>query len=132
MIGETIDGHDLDMLVFGDEHPDKAKIWIIARQHPGETMAEWFVDGLMKRLVDRCVSVFHCVFYCVRYYGLCRCQLPAACSPPTPVSASFGTLLSCTCMTSVQRRWFGRQYVFHYQVALHCIPEEDDHARRRR
>jgi murein tripeptide amidase MpaA len=27
-------------------------IWIIARQHPGESMAEWFVEGLMQRLLD--------------------------------------------------------------------------------
>ena len=27
-------------------------MWIIARQHPGETMAEWFVDGLLERLTD--------------------------------------------------------------------------------
>ncbi|MCD0229135.1 carboxypeptidase family protein, partial [Enterobacter hormaechei subsp. steigerwaltii] len=28
------------------------KIWITARQHPGETMAEWFVEGLLGRLLD--------------------------------------------------------------------------------
>jgi hypothetical protein len=27
-------------------------IWVIARQHPGETMAEWFVDGMLERLLD--------------------------------------------------------------------------------
>ena len=27
-------------------------VWIIARQHPGETMAEWFVEGLLQRLLD--------------------------------------------------------------------------------
>jgi murein tripeptide amidase MpaA len=27
-------------------------IWIIARQHPGESMAEWFVEGLLERLLD--------------------------------------------------------------------------------
>ncbi|MGI4982545.1 MAG: M14 family metallopeptidase [Janthinobacterium lividum] len=30
--------------------PAKARIWIIARQHPGETMAEWFVEGMVRRL----------------------------------------------------------------------------------
>jgi murein tripeptide amidase MpaA len=25
---------------------------VIARQHPGETMAEWFIDGLLERLLD--------------------------------------------------------------------------------
>jgi murein tripeptide amidase MpaA len=28
-------------------------IWLIARQHPGETMAEWFIEGLLARLVGR-------------------------------------------------------------------------------
>jgi murein tripeptide amidase MpaA len=26
--------------------------WIIARQHPGETMAEWLVEGMVERLLD--------------------------------------------------------------------------------
>ena len=54
MLGETLDGHDLDMLVLGTESPEKKKIWVIGRQHPGETMAEWFVEGLLDRLTDRC------------------------------------------------------------------------------
>ncbi|MGA7817778.1 M14 family metallopeptidase, partial [Caballeronia sp.] len=39
-------------LVEESERPvkPKKKVWIIARQHPGETMAEWFVEGLVKRL----------------------------------------------------------------------------------
>jgi murein tripeptide amidase MpaA len=55
MLGETLDGHDLDMLVLGEEAPEKKKIWMIARQHPGETMAEWFVEGFLDRMLDRCV-----------------------------------------------------------------------------
>lgn len=54
MLGETLDGHCLDLLIVGDEAPHKKKIWIIARQHPGESMAEWFVEGLLQRLTDRC------------------------------------------------------------------------------
>jgi len=27
-------------------------VWIIARQHPGETMAEWFVEGMLDALLD--------------------------------------------------------------------------------
>ncbi|MDF4767196.1 carboxypeptidase family protein, partial [Vibrio parahaemolyticus] len=30
----------------------KKKIWMIARQHPGETMAEWFMEGMIQRLLD--------------------------------------------------------------------------------
>lgn len=54
MLGETLDGHDLDMLILGDEEATKKNIWIIARQHPGESMAEWFAHGMLDRLVDRC------------------------------------------------------------------------------
>ena len=28
----------------GTPGPDKRPIWIIARQHPGESMAEWFMQ----------------------------------------------------------------------------------------
>ena len=33
-------------------HEAEKKIWVIARQHPGETMAEWFVEGMMDALLD--------------------------------------------------------------------------------
>jgi len=52
MIGETIDGHDLDLLQLGTHGPGKPLVWIIARQHPGETQAEWFMEGLLERLTD--------------------------------------------------------------------------------
>jgi murein tripeptide amidase MpaA len=50
-LGKTVDGRDLDMLVIGNEDAAK-KIWVIARQHPGESMAEWFVEGMLEALVD--------------------------------------------------------------------------------
>ncbi len=51
VIGETYEGRDIDMLVIGDERIGN-NIWIIARQHPGESMAEWFVQGTVERLLD--------------------------------------------------------------------------------
>lgn len=51
-LGATIDGRDLDLLVIGNEAPKQPKIWVIARQHPGESMAEWFIDGMLQRLLD--------------------------------------------------------------------------------
>lgn len=42
-LGHTLDGHNLDMLVVGEPGPGKRAIWLVARQHPGETMAEWFM-----------------------------------------------------------------------------------------
>ncbi len=37
--GETLDGHDLDLLRVGREGEGKRRIWVVARQHPGESMA---------------------------------------------------------------------------------------------
>ncbi|MAD76952.1 MAG: hypothetical protein CML20_19585 [Rheinheimera sp.] len=51
-LGETLDGRDMSLLVVGEPDDTKKKIWITARQHPGETMAEWFIEGLLDRLLD--------------------------------------------------------------------------------
>lgn len=52
-LGNTIDGRDMSLLVIGEPADGKKKIWVTARQHPGETMAEWFVEGLLDRLLDQ-------------------------------------------------------------------------------
>ena len=51
-LGSTLDGRDLDVVSVGEPAPGKRSLWLIARQHPGETMAEWFVEGLLERLLD--------------------------------------------------------------------------------
>ena len=50
-LGNTIDGRDLNLVVVGNPAAEK-KIWIIARQHPGESMAEWLVEGTLNALLD--------------------------------------------------------------------------------
>ncbi len=52
VLGQTLDGRDMSLLKIGEEGEDKRTIWITARQHPGETMAEWFVEGFLDRLLD--------------------------------------------------------------------------------
>lgn len=49
---KTVDGHSVELFKFsnGKDKPQKRKLWLIARQHPGETMAEWFMEGLLKKL----------------------------------------------------------------------------------
>lgn len=51
-LGATVDGRDLDLVTVGRPDTGQVPIWIIARQHPGESMAEWFVEGLLDRLLD--------------------------------------------------------------------------------
>ena len=52
VLGQTLDGRDLDLITLGEPGPDKRKIWITARQHPGETMAEWWMEGFLERMLD--------------------------------------------------------------------------------
>ncbi|MCU4154389.1 hypothetical protein J1N10_00245 [Carboxylicivirga sp. A043] len=52
IIGETTQGRPIDFLKIGDDDEGKKKLWVIARQHPGESMAEWFMLGLIERLLD--------------------------------------------------------------------------------
>lgn len=51
-LGKTVQGRDIDMLVVGTPDAKKRKIWMVARQHPGEPQAEWFVEGALARLLD--------------------------------------------------------------------------------
>ncbi|ASJ96822.1 M14 family metallopeptidase [Shewanella marisflavi] len=51
-LGRTLDDRDMTLVKVGDDDEEKAKIWITARQHPGETMAEWLVEGLLNNLLD--------------------------------------------------------------------------------
>ena len=56
-LGATLDGQDLDLLrvgatADGSGGDDRRVCWIIGRQHPGETMAEWWMEGMLDRLLD--------------------------------------------------------------------------------
>ncbi len=70
VLGETLDGQTMDCLTVGEPAKKKRTIWVTARQHPGETMAEWWMEGFLDRLLDpddpvarklRSKAVFHIV-----------------------------------------------------------------------
>lgn len=52
VLGQTLDGRDLDLLTIGAPGKGKRNLWITARQHPGETMAEWWMEGFLEALLD--------------------------------------------------------------------------------
>ena len=56
VIGQSNEQRDIDLLVLGNRSSDK-KIWITARQHPGESMGQWFVEGLVKKLLNLSSSI---------------------------------------------------------------------------
>jgi murein tripeptide amidase MpaA len=68
-LGNTVQGRDLNVVVIGDPAAQK-KVWVIARQHPGESMAEWFAEGMIDTLLDQAQPLVqkllrHAVFYIV-------------------------------------------------------------------
>ena len=66
-IGRSVDGRDIACLSVGD---GMRSVWLIGRQHSGETMASWWMEGALARLLDggdpvaarlRAVARFHLV-----------------------------------------------------------------------
>jgi murein tripeptide amidase MpaA len=48
-LGHSIDGRPIDCLELGD---GDIPVWLFARQHPGESMAEWWMEGALEALCD--------------------------------------------------------------------------------
>ena len=48
-LGKSLDGQDIDCLTIGE---GPIRVWLYARQHPGETMAEWWMEGALEKLTD--------------------------------------------------------------------------------
>ena len=49
VLGTTLDGRPLDLLSLGS---GPLQVWLYARQHPGETMAEWWMEGALAALTS--------------------------------------------------------------------------------
>ena len=100
-LGSTVQGRDMTLLriTHGDSiTPDdqKKKVWLIARQHPGETMAEWFVEGFLERLLDADDSVSRtlldrCIFHVVPHMN--------------PDGAVLGNLRTNAAGANLNREW---------------------------
>jgi murein tripeptide amidase MpaA len=48
-LGQTLDRQEMDYLTMGE---GRLQVWLFARQHPGESMAEWWMEGALGRLTD--------------------------------------------------------------------------------
>ncbi len=50
--GRSLEGRDIELLRVHRHGGATRRVWIIAQQHPGEHMAEWFMEGIVRRLGD--------------------------------------------------------------------------------
>ena len=48
-LGRSLDGQAIDCLEMGE---GPKQVWLYARQHPGESMAEWWMEGALEALTD--------------------------------------------------------------------------------
>jgi murein tripeptide amidase MpaA len=49
VLGHSIEGQPIDCLELGN---GQKQVWLYARQHPGESMAEWWMEGALDCLTD--------------------------------------------------------------------------------
>ncbi len=51
-LGKTLEGRSIDLVTVGEPGPGKKVIWILARQHPGESQSEFAAEAILDRLID--------------------------------------------------------------------------------
>jgi murein tripeptide amidase MpaA len=50
VLGRSVDGRPIERLRLG---AGRRQVWLLGRQHSGETMASWWMEGALDRLLDR-------------------------------------------------------------------------------
>ena len=71
-LGTTLDGQPIDCPEMGE---GSFSVWLYARQHPGETQAEWWMEGALEVLTDPADSVGR------KLRQKCRLHIVPNCNP---------------------------------------------------
>ena len=71
-LGHTLDGRTIDCLKLGE---GDVPVWLYARQHPGESMTEWWMEGALEALCDPADPVARVLRH------KCRLHLVPNCNP---------------------------------------------------
>ncbi len=92
-LGTTLDGQPLDSLEMGT---GETKVWLYARQHPGETQAEWWMEGALECLTDPSDPVARALREKCRFYIVPNCN---------PDGSRRGHLRTNAVGTNLNREW---------------------------
>ena len=95
-LGSTAQDRDINLLTIGHQAASDLKIWIIARQHPGESMAEWFAEGLLSRLLDHQDPTARALLDCATFYIVPNMN---------PDGAALGNQRTNTAGADLNREW---------------------------
>jgi murein tripeptide amidase MpaA len=92
-LGTTLDGQAIDCLEMGD---GETQVWLYARQHPGESMAEWWMEGALECLTDPADPLAR------RLRQLCAFHVVPNCNPD---GSRRGHLRTNAVGTNLNREW---------------------------
>ncbi len=92
-LATTLDGQPLDMLEMGE---GDVQVWLYARQHPGETQAEWWMEGALECLTDPTDPVARALRSRVRLHIVPNCN---------PDGSQRGHLRTNAVGTNLNREW---------------------------
>ncbi|MEE4538910.1 MAG: M14-type cytosolic carboxypeptidase [Erythrobacter sp.] len=89
----TLDGQPLDMLEMGEGN---LQVWLYARQHPGETQGQWWMEGALECLCDPTDPVARAL------RQRCRLHIVPNCNPD---GSRRGHLRTNAVGTNLNREW---------------------------
>ncbi len=92
-LGLTLDGRTIDCLNLGE---GDVQVWLYARQHPGESMAEWWMEGALDLLTDETDPVAR------RLRQVCSFHIVPNCNPDGSVR---GHLRTNAAGVNLNREW---------------------------
>jgi murein tripeptide amidase MpaA len=92
-LGLSLEGRPIDAIETG---AGPLQVWLYARQHPGESMAEWWIEGALGLLGDPASSVGR------ELRRLCRFHVVPNCNPDGSVR---GHLRTNAAGTNLNREW---------------------------
>ncbi|RJX67960.1 hypothetical protein D6858_08425 [Tsuneonella suprasediminis] len=92
-LGTTLDGQTIDCLELGEG--DK-QVWLYARQHPGESMAEWWMEGALECLTDPADPIGRALRQRCRFHIVPNCN---------PDGSRRGHLRTNAVGTNLNREW---------------------------
>ena len=92
-LATPLDGQPLDMLEMGE---GDTQVWLYARQHPGETQAEWWMEGALECLTDPADPVARAL------RQRCRLHIVPNCNPD---GSRRGHLRTNAVGTNLNREW---------------------------
>jgi murein tripeptide amidase MpaA len=92
-LGHSIEGRPIDCLELGE---GTIPVWLFARQHPGESMAEWWMEGALEMLCDAADPAARVL------RRMCRLHIVPNCNPDGSVR---GHLRTNAMGVNLNREW---------------------------